>query len=119
MKDLNDKLDELVKNSDYIISNPDTIKRLKEQGLPIKSVFTTYGNYLDKLFAERKKLASELIKDLPKLNDNLSNGTVSALYEEIKESFVMGIPGASITLSIILLEFGLKHRLYEKRLGPH
>lgn len=116
MKDLKDKLDELVKNSDFIVSSPETIERLKKQGLPIKSTFTTFEEYLDNLFKERRRLASDLVKDLPKLNENIANGTIQSLYEEIKETFVLGIPGAAITLSLILLELALKYKLYEKRL---
>jgi hypothetical protein len=115
-KDLQKKLDELVKNSDYIVSSPDTIEKLKAQGLPIKSVFTTYNDYLDKLFVTRRKLADSLIKELPILDADIANTTAQSLYEEIKETFVLGIPGAGITLSLILLELSLKYRLFDKRL---
>lgn len=116
MKNLKDKLDQLVKNSDLIVSSPETMERLKKEGLPIKSTFITYEEYLDKLFEARREIATDLIKELPLLDEGIANATVQALYEEIKEAFVLGIPGAGITLSLILLELGLKYRLFSKRL---
>lgn len=55
MDDIQKKLDELVKQSDLFVSSPETIERLKARGLPIKSVLITYKEYLDKLFAEKRK----------------------------------------------------------------
>lgn len=116
MNDVQEKLDELVKQSDLFVSSPETIERLKAKGLPIKSVFTTYSEYLDKLFAEKRKNADELVSKLPHLDEKIANATIQALYEELKECFVLGIPGAGITLSVILLETALKYRLYDERL---
>lgn len=116
MSDVQKKLDELVKQSDLFVSSPETIERLKAKGLPIKSVFTTYSEYLDKLFAEKRKNADDLASKLPHLDEKIANATIQALYEELKECFVLGIPGAGITLSVILLETALKYRLYDERL---
>jgi len=115
--DLKAKLDELVKNSDMIVSSPETVERLKKQGLPIKSTFETYEEYLNKLFNKKRTQSSSLVKDLPRLGENIANTTIQALYEEIKESFVLVIPGACITLSTILLELALKYRLYRERVN--
>lgn len=113
--DIQKKLDEMVKNSDMFIATPDVIKNLQEKGLPIKSVLTTYQEYLDKLFAERRKIANELVDKLPHLDEGVANGTITSLYEELKECFVMGIPGASITLAIILFDIAAKFRLFDER----
>ena len=109
------KLDNLVKNSDLFVAAPDTIRQLQAQGLPVKSIFTTYQEYLDKLFAEKRQLANEIINKLPHLDQHIANSTISSLYEELKECFVLGIPGASITLAIILLDVACKFRLYDER----
>lgn len=109
------KLDEMVKNSDMFIATPDVIKNLQKKGLPIKSVLTTYQEYLDKLFAERRKMANELVDKLPHLDEKIANGTITSLYEELKECFVMGIPGASISLAIILFDIAAKFRLFDER----
>lgn len=113
--DIQKKLDEMVKNSDMFIATPDVIKNLQEKGLPIKSVLTTYQEYLDKLFAERRKIANEFVDKLPHLDEGVANGTITSLYEELKECFVMGIPGASITLAIILFDIAAKFRLFDER----
>lgn len=109
------ELNELVKQSDLFVSSPETIERLKARGLPIKSIFITYKEYLEKLFTEKRKIADDLIGKLPILDANIANATIYALYEELKECFVLGIPGAGITLSVILLETALKYRLFEER----
>ena len=116
MDDLQKNLDELVKQSDLFVSSPDTIEKLKARGLPIKSIFITYREYLNKLFANKRKIADDLIGKLPLLDANIANATVQTLYEELKECFVLGIPGAGITLSVILLELALKYRLFEERI---
>lgn len=113
--DIQKKIDEMVKNSDMFIATPDVIKNLQENGLPIKSILTTYQEYLDKLFAERRKIANSLVDKFPHLDERVANGTITSLYEELKECFVMGIPGASITLSIILFDIAAKFRLFDER----
>jgi len=112
--DVQKKIDELVKDSDLFIASPDTIERIQRKGLPIKSVFTTYQEYLDKLFVEKRGLATDLIQKLPRLDDSIANGSVTALYEELKETFVLGIPGASIVLAILLFDLAAKFRLHKE-----
>lgn len=114
--DVQKKLDELVKESDLFIASPDTIEYAQKNGLPVKSVFTTYQEYLDKLFAEKRKMADELIQKLPHLDDSIANSSVSALYEELKETFAFGISGASIILAILLLDLAAKFRLHKENL---
>lgn len=115
-KDTKEKIDEMVSQSDFIVASPDAIKKMQEKGLPIKSVTTTYKEYLDKLFVEKRKTSESLITKLPHLDNTIANGTIQSLYDELRECFVLGIPGAAITLAIILLELALKYRLYDERL---
>ena len=115
MDNVQKKLDELVKQADYMIASPDTIESMKKKGLPIKSTFITYKEYLDKLFTNKRKISEELINKLPHLDDSIANSTVQSLYDELRECFVLGIPGAAITLALILLELALKYRLFEER----
>jgi len=113
--DIQKKLDELIKNSDLFIASPNTIEQLLTKGLPIKSVFTTYKEYLDGLFTKKRQFANELIEKLPHLDESIANSSVTSLYEELKECFVMGIHGASITMAIILFDFAAKFRLHKER----
>lgn len=112
---LQKKIDELVKNSDYFIASPDTITQMHEIGEPVREVVTPYKQYLDELFAKRRKVADELVLQLPHLDNQVANGSVTFLYEELKECFVMGIPGASIVLAILLLDLAAKLRLFQER----
>lgn len=105
----------MVKQSDFIIASPKTIESMKAKGFPIKSVHTTYKEYLDRLFTEKRKVANEVVDKLPHLDKGVANASVQSLYDEMRECFVLGIPGAAITLSIILLELALKYRLHEER----
>ncbi|MFH1162405.1 MAG: hypothetical protein V1696_04010 [Candidatus Jorgensenbacteria bacterium] len=113
--ELKKKLDELVKNADFILASPDTLEKLKARGFPIQSKFVTYQEYLDKLFEEKKKNANEIIQDFPPLSDKLANAAIKSLYEEIRECYALGLFGAAITLSVILLELGFKYKIYNKR----
>lgn len=117
-KELEDKLNEIVKSmgdTGFIIANPETIKRLKDRGLPFQSRFITYKEYLDKLFKDKRKLAEEIIGDLPLINNEIAHSAVQSLYEQVRECYALGIFGATITLSSVLLELSLKYRLHKER----
>ena len=112
---LKEKIDELIANSDYFIASPETIAQMQSTGEPIREVVIPYKKYLDDLFEKRRKVADELVLQLPHLNKQIANGSVAQLYEELKECFVMGIPGASIVLAILLLDLSAKLRLFKER----
>jgi excisionase family DNA binding protein len=112
---IKEKMDEMVSYSNYIVANPDTIEKMQQRNLPIKSTFISYEDYLDKLFREKREQAGKLIKDLPLLDDKLGSATALALYNEFRECFVMGVNGAAITLAIVLLDYASKHRLFEEK----
>jgi len=114
--DLKKKLDELVKNSNYLLATPETLEQMINKGLPVKSHQITYSEYIDKLFEEKKRFAQSIISQLPLLKTEIANATASALYNELRECFILGIPGAGITLAIILLEYSCRHRLFKEKL---
>lgn len=114
-KNLKEKLDEMVAYSDYIVANEETIERMQQKNLLAQSTFISYEDYLDKLFKEKKEHARELIKNLPLLDEKLGSATASALYNEFRECFVLGVNGAAITLAIVLLDYATKHRLFEEK----
>lgn len=108
--ELQKKFDDLLKSSDYFIASPETIANTDS----IKKVVTSYNQYLDELFTKRRKVADELTKQLPHLDNQIANGSITFLYEELKECFLMGIPGASIVLAILLLDLATKLRLFKE-----
>ena len=68
------------------------------------------------LFLQKREFANDLIEKLPPLRSDIANSTLTALYEEFRECFVLGMPGASITLAIILLDISAKYRIHEERI---
>lgn len=115
MNDIKKKIDKLVKNADFLVASPESIEAMKLHGLSVESKFITYKEYLDKIFHEKRKLADSVVNKFPLLDKSIANATVQSLYEEVKECFVLGIPGACITLSSILLELSLKYCLFKER----
>ncbi len=113
--DLKKKLENLADGADVIIANPDDIKKLKEQGLPILVV---PSKTISELFDERLKSALEVAKLLPSLPDKLPP-SIKSLYQEIRECIFFGLNGAAITLAGNLIEFTLKHTTYVKEVGGY
>lgn len=112
-KKIKESLDQMVEFADYMIASPDTIEQLRQRNLPIKSTFVTYDDYLSKLFKEKRDQAEQIIEHLPQLDERIANGVANALYNEFRECYVLGVNGAAIILAIILLEYAMKHKIYE------
>jgi hypothetical protein len=103
--------------SNRIIANPETIKKLREKGIPIKKgPQKTIEESIEILFSERKKLAIDLVKKLPDA-PNVAAPAIESLYNEILECIIFGLNGAAITLSGILVEFVLKYTIVVKETG--
>jgi hypothetical protein len=108
-------MDELAKDGNFIVVNPETLQKLKDRGLPIESKFIPYKDYLEKLFAEKRKVAESEMNSFPALSDDIGNAAISSLYEEIRECYAFGLYGAVIILSIILLEISFKYVIFNER----
>ena len=115
MNDLKKILDRLAEGSDKIIANPETIEKLRSQGLPIKDVPSPT---ISELFDQRKEHALQIAVHLPSLPEEVSP-TIQTLYQEIRECIFFGCNGAAITLSGILIEFMLKRVTYAKESGGY
>ena len=115
MNDIKDIMDMLAEGSDKIIANPETIEKLRSQGLPIKSIPSPT---ISELFEHRKEHALQIAAHLPPLPEGLSP-TIQTLYQEIRECIFFGCNGAAITLSGILIEFMLKRVTYAKESGGY
>ena len=109
------KLDELAQGMDTIIANPDDVKMLKNQGLPIKAV---PSKSIPELFQVRLHSAIAIADHLPALPERLPPA-IKSLYQEIRECIFFGLNGAAITLSGNLIEFSLKHVTYVKEIGGY
>jgi hypothetical protein len=114
-ENISKKLDELSEISDSIIANPDDIEKLKDQGLPIRTV---PSKTIPELFQERLTSALDVAQHLPILPNKLPPA-IKSLYQEIRECIFFGLNGAAITLSGNLIEFTLKHVTYVKEVGGY
>lgn len=114
--DLKKILDEASKDATHIVSNPDTIEKMKAQGLPIEEKFITYEEYFEKLIEEKRKSAVPLLRLLPKLDESIANSVITAIYEEVRASFGLSIFTSTIFNSILLLEYAMRCRIHKERL---
>lgn len=112
-------LEEASKDATHIVSNPDTIKKLQAKGLPIEERFITYEEYFEKLIAQKRKNAINLLRQLPLLDSSIANSVIAAIYEEVRASFGLGIFTSTIFNSIVLLEYAMRVRVFDERLAAH
>ena len=118
MEDIEQLMNRLVKEgADTIIVNPANIERLRKQGVNFDKVpKKCLEECIDLLFSERKKLSLEMAKKLPD-PPLISAPAIESLYNEIRECIILGLHGAAITLSGILVEFTLKYVTYAREMG--
>lgn len=109
-------MDDLAKGATHLVASPDTIERLRQKGLAIESKFTTYEEYAETLYAERKKSAVERLRKLPKIDDSIADGVVTSIVEDIRANLAFGAFSSSITSSIFLLEYAMRARIFAERL---
>ena len=116
-KKIQEAMDSFVKDfgATMIVTSPETSNRMQEDGLPIQSNFIPFDEYLVTLFQEKRKQADEKIKNLPLLKKDLGDAVATALYNEFRECFVLGVNGAAITLAILLMEYAMKRRIFIDR----
>ncbi len=116
--DLKEIFDGLSADVDSISLNPTTLERLRKQGinLPERPRHTPEEsvNYL--FNDQRKKQALHMYRQLPDLGD-IPVPSIQSLYKEIRAAAVLGLHGAAITLSGILLEYALKYAAYKVEMG--
>jgi hypothetical protein len=113
---LKEIMDAISKGATHIVSDPDTIRKLQEKGLPIESRFIPYEEYVEDLFSKKKKDAVSLLRKLPKIDDSVADGVIADIYEEIRSSYALSIFTSTIINSIFLLEYPMRARLYNERL---
>lgn len=120
MKDINQFLTDLVKGSTHIIASPKTIKDMISQGVKFDEPSTKKSSeeLISDLFDQRKEqaLKLKLFNDFPQA-PNIATPTITSLYDEIRECILLGLNGAAISLSAVLVEFSLKHAIVKFNKG--
>jgi hypothetical protein len=115
---LEEILSELAENAETATLSPTTIARLKERGIYIPTPpKRSLEESINLLFGkERKERALEVARNLPVLPD-IPVPSIQLLYNEIRESIILGLNGAAITLSGVLVEYVLKYATYKVEMG--
>ena len=111
------KFDEFLTPNTKLVLTPDTIETLKAQG-KITERFITFEEHLNKLFSqilESRPQADELIHLLPRLDKDIANATLSALFEDLEKAFVFGMHVPAINHATTLLELACKFRLWDEK----
>lgn len=109
MSDLDDELKKLTKGSDLLICGPDTLDQLREKGVQVDSqVPDLFDVELDRLFEEKRALATELVDKIPRVLAP-DRPAIQGLYDDIRHCILFGLNGAAITLCANLVEFALKY----------
>src|SRR5713101_5852954 len=108
MKDVEEVLSELVSQGFEGILSPTTEERLGQRGINIrKPPKLTLEESIDTIYAEaRKQRALATAKSLPQ-SPGIPVPSIQSLYDEIREAIILGLNGAAITLSGILVEHAL------------
>src|SRR2546423_130547 len=109
MKSLEELLSELAENAEATL-NPVTEERLKSKGIKIaKPPKRTLEESISLIFSEEHKgKALDIAKKLPE-PPAIPVPSIQSLYNEIREAIILGLNGAAITLSGVLVEFALKY----------
>lgn len=113
----NELMAKLSENANLIIASPQTIAKLKEQGIPFERTSSTT---IEDKFNARKAEAIKIVPHLPTLPDiEMLPHAIKSLYEEIIDCILFGVNGAAITMCGNLIEFTLKHATFVKESGGY
>lgn len=117
MNRLEELLSELAENAEATLS-PVTEEGLKGRGIHIpKPPKRTLEESINLIFSDkRKEKALDIVKKLPDPPE-VPVPSIQSLYNEIWEAIILGLNGAAITLSGVLVEHVLKYATYKVEIG--
>jgi hypothetical protein len=118
LNDLAKVLSELAESHDVNILSEVTRERLKTMGIHLSEPpKRTLEESIEVLFSgQRKEIALGLARRLPEPPD-IAAPSIQSLYGEIRLAIILGLNGAAITLSGILVEHVLKYATYKTEIG--
>lgn len=102
-----------------LVGNETTRAELIGMGisLPDGSEIRSWEEFIETVFSEEQKVhALEQVKKLPEIPP-LPLPSIVAIYREILRCIALGLNGAAITLSSILIEYMLKFAIYKVEMG--
>lgn len=109
-------LNKAAKSNTLFTSTPEDIKKLQEQGVPIKEKFISYKEYVNKLYKEIKRDGLSLLSELPLLDQSIANNVVSFQYDEVRASLATVNPTSVTINAILLLEYSMRLSIYRTML---
>jgi hypothetical protein len=114
---LADLISRLAEDADRIVGNPKDLPLLQSQGVnPQPAPKRTVEESLTLLFKNHEAGSVERAVGLP-VPPSLAPPAVTSLYNEISTCIILGLPGAAITLTGIMIEFVLKYATYIREVG--
>jgi hypothetical protein len=118
VKELENSLSQLVENSDIRMLSPGTRERLKAKGIQLaEPPKRPLEESIDLLFSDkRKEIALDVAQKLP-VPPDMAAPSIKSLYDEIRLAIILGLNGAAITLSGVLVEHALKYATYKVEIG--
>lgn len=104
----------ILKRNTLILGSPVELEKLIGEGHEIHERFISWEEYIDKLYEEKKPTGLHLLRNLPQIDKQIADSTVTSLYEDLKESVATVNATAIIVNSILLLEFAMRSSLFKK-----
>lgn len=119
IKSADELLAELAADSTQIVSNTETLAKVRKLGVKFDEVpIPNNEEYIENLFQARKQKALETVEQLP-TPPQIALPPITSLYDEVRECILFGLNGAAISLSAILVEFSLKHAIVDSKEVDH
>jgi len=116
MDQIGDLVNRVLRGSEMVMANPETIARFKEKTDQVKEIeLLPLEEALDKLFEIRRQQSSGIADKIP--GSPSWELPIEALYDEIRQCALFGLNGAAITLCGILIEFVVRYAVFCREHG--
>ncbi|MDA1079342.1 MAG: hypothetical protein O2840_01475 [bacterium] len=109
------QLEEVTKKSTTMVTNGVTMDMMGQKGEKVEEKFILYEDYIEELFKKKRAVAIQLVTPMPKMRIDIGNSVLHSIYEEIRDSLTLGMFPSAIMHSILLLEYAMRIKFYEKR----
>jgi len=109
------QLEEVAKNSTTMVASGNTMEMMGKKGEKVEERFISYTEYIEKLFKKKQAVALQLVTPMPKMRTDTGNSVLHSIYEEMRDSLVLGMFPSAIMHSILLLEYAMRIKVYKER----
>ncbi len=109
------QLEEVTKNYTTMVASGVTMDIMDKKGEKVEETFTSYEEYIEKLFEKKRAVALQLVTPMPIMRNDIGNSVLHSIYEEMRDSLTLGMFPSAIMHSILLLEYALRIKFYKER----